>query len=66
MTDADERYMMCLYATDECEKTIHPEEVGFGPIMISITKGALAVAFSTPVQFVWELLCIYLIKIRHN
>ena len=62
----DERYLICLYPTEECEKTIHPDEFGFGEVKISITVGALAVAFSTPVQFVFELLCIYLIKIKHN
>jgi uncharacterized membrane protein YozB (DUF420 family) len=62
----NERYMICLYPKEPCEMTVHPEELGWGEVKISISKGSLAVAFSTPVQFIWELLCIYLIKIRHN
>lgn len=58
--------MLCLYPTEECEKTEHPEEIGFGEVKISVTRGVMAVVFSTPVQFIFELLCIYLIKIKHN
>jgi hypothetical protein len=45
----DERYLICLYNDDVCEKTVHPEELGWGNIKVSITKGAMAVVFSTPV-----------------
>ena len=45
----DERYLICLYNDDECEKTVHPEELGWGNIKFSLTKGSLAVVFATPV-----------------
>ena len=57
---------MCLYPSEKCEKTILKEEEGWGEIKIAVFKGLLAVVFATPLQFIFELLCIYLVKIKLN
>jgi hypothetical protein len=62
----DERYLICLYADDECEHSALPEEAGWGNFLILPSTGVLAVIIATPCQFLFELLCIYLVKIRTN
>lgn len=66
LNDGDERFLLCLYPVDKCEQTKHEEEGGWGNIKIVIIRGIFAVIYATPVQFIFELLCIYLIKIKHN
>lgn len=62
----DERYLMCLYPEDECENTVHADEIGSDPILISWTRGLIALLIANPIQFVYELFSIYLIKIRFD
>lgn len=66
LNENDERFLLCLYPVDDCEQTVHAEEGGWGQVKIVITRGIFAVIYATPVQFIFELLCIYLIKIKHN
>jgi len=63
---AKERYLLCLYPEDSCEQTVYAEEIGWGHFTIAPYKGLLAVVFSTPAQFLFELFCIFLIKVKHN
>ena len=48
-TETDERYLMCLYADEQCEQTVHEEEVGVGEIKITMLLGLFAVIYATPV-----------------
>lgn len=54
---------MCLYPEDECEQTVHSDEVGSDPIIIAWIRGLIALCIANPIQFIFELLSIYLIKI---
>lgn len=40
------------------------DEIGNGYISVAWYKGILAIIISNPIQFVFELLCIYLVKIK--
>lgn len=42
------------------------EELGDHTISFAIFKAIIAVVLASPVQFLYELLCIFLIKIKHN
>ena len=61
-----ERYLLCLYQDETCEKTVLKEEEGWGTIQFSYIKSLLAIAISTPIQFLFELFCIYLVKVKQN
>jgi hypothetical protein len=57
---------MCLYPDDECEQTVHADEIGSDPVLVARTKGLIALLIANPIQFIFELLSIYLIKIRFD
>ena len=61
-----ERYLLCLYPDESCESTVHEDEIGVDPIIVSWMKGIIALGIANPVQVIFELLCIYLIKIKYD
>ena len=65
-TGIDDRYILCLQEDTECENTVLPNEVGYGDFKIAFEEALMAVALSTIPQFIFEYLCIYLIKVKHN
>ena len=58
-----ERYLLCLYPEDKCEQTVHEAEFGASPVNISWERGLIALLIANPIQFLFELLCIYITKI---
>lgn len=64
--DDAEQYLLCLSPDEFCEQTVHDSEEGYGVVKITPLRGLFAVIFATPVQFIFELLCIYLVKIKNN
>lgn len=66
LSPTEERYTLCLYEDETCEQTIHANEYGWGPIQIVVNLGIIAVFLATPCQFIFELLCIYLLKIKQD
>lgn len=61
-----ERYLLCLYPDDKCEQTVHENEFGADPIVIAWLRGLIVLVIVNPIQFLFELLCIYLIKIKYD
>jgi hypothetical protein len=61
-----ERFLICLYDDDVCEKTVLAEEYGYGKISFAFITGIIAVLIASPLQFFYEFLCIQLVKIKQN
>ena len=67
LADADERYLLCLHADEMCEKTIHEDEIMVSKdVSFNPTVGIYALIIATPIQFLFELFCIYLVKVKVN
>ena len=41
-------------------------ELGWGSVKFAPFEGFIAMLIATPLQFIWELACVYLVKIKHN
>ena len=50
-----------------CEKTVHLDEVFISnEISLNPKVGLIALLIATPIQFLFELFCIYLVKVKVN
>lgn len=61
-----DKFLICLEPVDSCEQTMLEEEIGDETISIAIFQAIIAVVIASPIQFLYELLCIYLVKIKQN
>lgn len=66
MEPLDERYLLCVYPEHTCEKTVVKNEAGWGEVKIAVYEGFLAMLIATPLQFIWDIACVYLVKVKHN
>lgn len=54
-----------MTAAEQCEKTVLAEEVSIGAGMtVAVYRGIFAILIANPLQFIFELLSIYLVKIK--
>ena len=65
-TDVDaakgERFLLCVDFNDDCDYTQHYEEIGDDLLQFCFLKGVYAILAANPVQFIFEFICIYLVK----
>ena len=67
LADSDERYLLCLHTDEQCEKTMHDDEVVMSSsFSFNPRVGLVALIIATPIQFLFELFCIYLVKVKVN
>lgn len=67
LADTDERYLLCLPSDEHCEQTIHDDETTIGgKYSYNPTTGIIALIIATPIQFLFEIFCIYLVKVKVN
>ena len=67
MVETDERYLLCAHTDETCEKTQHNDEVVMSSTFsMNPRVGLWALVFATPIQFLFELFCIYLVKVKVN
>lgn len=64
-----DKFIICVEPApfDSCEQTVLAEELGDrASFSFAVTKAILAVFIASPIQFLYDLLCIYLVKIKVN
>lgn len=60
-----DQYLLCLPENYTCEQTHLAEEIKLaGGLSIAAVRGLIAVLIASPLQFLFELLAIYLIKMK--
>lgn len=58
--------LLCVYPSDGCEQTTLDEEVdvGDGAFSLAPSVAVIACIIVTPIQFIFELMCIVLTKMK--
>lgn len=57
-----ERYLLCVDFNDDCDYTKIYEEIGDDLLQFCFIKGVYTILVANPIQFIFEFICIYLVK----
>lgn len=69
LTPSERTNLICLYPDETCEGTTFKGQVALneaGTINISVTMGIAAIFIANPLQLLFEVLCLMLMKMKIN